>query len=112
MTTQTDITSHSPATDGLTIRPLGTADAAAVATLAERDTTEAPGGQLMGAELGGRLIAAMPLHGDGRGAIADPFSPTADAVAMLEARVQQLRGGSRRKGLRLGGIRLLRGAPS
>lgn len=98
MTNQTHTTQ-----DEMTIRMLGAADAAAVATLAERDSAPLPQLPLLGAELGGKLIAAMPLTGSREQAIADPFSSSADAVALLETRVRQLHGGSRRR-LRLGAL--------
>ena len=40
------------------------------------------------AESDGRLLAAVPF--DGGRAIADPFEPTAEAVALLELRARQI----------------------
>jgi hypothetical protein len=84
-------------------------DERALARLAELDSAAWPHGPALVAESGARIVAALPL-GSGR-AIADPFEPTAELVALLEFRRAQLRrhdeGGRRgvrarmRAGLRL-----------
>ena len=56
-------------------------DAAAIATLAQLDSARPLTGPSFVAENDGRLVAAVSLH-DGR-VVADPFTPTADAVEML-----------------------------
>jgi hypothetical protein len=63
------------------------------------------------AEVGGELVAALPL--DGGDAVADPFRPTAALVEMLTLRAQQLRDGDHqhRRGLRRRIASLLRPAP-
>ena len=66
----------------LTIRPAGWADDAELVRLAALDSARPlAGGQVLVAEAGGRLVAAVSMH-DGR-AVADPFAPSADAVEML-----------------------------
>jgi len=80
-----------PATD-VTIRYAFPEDADAVATLAVVDSQATPEGELLVAEVGGELWAAVSLT-TGQ-AIADPFRPTADVVALLQARARQLRAAS------------------
>jgi hypothetical protein len=63
-------------------------DERALARLAGRDSQPAPRGALLVAEADGELRAALPL--DGRGAVADPFHPTAELVGLLELRRSQL----------------------
>jgi hypothetical protein len=79
--------SHIAAT--LTIRIAAPADVAALDRLAQLDSAprRAPAPTLL-AEVGGELRAALPL--DGGPAIADPFRPTAELVAILAARARQL----------------------
>src|SRR5512139_4105347 len=84
-------------TEQLTIRLLDGADLAALRRLAERDSSPLPAFPLLGAELDGELIAAMPLDG-GSGSIADPFRASADARALLERRARQLRGADSNSG--------------
>jgi hypothetical protein len=70
----------------------------AVAHLAELDSTEPLNGDVLGAELDGRLVAAISLTtGE---TIADPFTHTDQVRSLLEARAEQLRGGASRFGLR------------
>jgi hypothetical protein len=64
-------------------------DERALARLADRDSQKRPAGALLVAETDGEIRAAIPL--DGRGAVADPFHPTADLVCLLELRRSQLR---------------------
>jgi hypothetical protein len=63
-------------------------DERALARLAGRDSQPPPAGALLLAEADGELRAALPL--DGRGAVADPFYPTAELVRLLELRRVQL----------------------
>ena len=72
----------------LTIRSASTADAAALAHLAELDSSSVPAHPLFVAELGDQLIAAVSAR-DGA-AIADPFTRSADAVEILRRRAQQV----------------------
>lgn len=76
----------------LRIRMLEDGDAAEVRRVAERDSSSVPPFPLLGAEVAGRLIAAVRLDGVDEEAVADPFVPTETAVAMLRLRAGQLRG--------------------
>ena len=74
---------------GIVIRRLGGEDLAAVARLAQLDSSPPPEGALLGAEIEGRLLAAISLAtGE---SIADPFSRTGELRALLELRAAQLR---------------------
>jgi hypothetical protein len=90
----------------LTIRRMDRddADADALAELAERDSHEPLTGPVIGAEVEGRLLAAISIvSGD---VIADPFSRTSELRGLLKLRVAQLqgrRGEHRRRGSRLVG---------
>jgi hypothetical protein len=75
----------------ITIRRLDpSADAAALARLAGKDTRPAPQGDVLGAFVDGQLHAAIALV-DGR-VIADPFKPTSELRKLLELRAGQMRG--------------------
>ena len=63
-------------------------DERALARLAGRDSQPVPAGALLVAASDGEIRAALSL--DGRGAIADPFHPTAELVRLLEVRRTQL----------------------
>jgi hypothetical protein len=97
--------------EALTIRMAVSADAAALGRLAELDSAPRPGsGPMLVAEVGGELRAALPL--DGGRAIADPFRPTAELVAVLVGRARQLQASApRRAAPRWGLLRALRAAP-
>ncbi|MDP9187764.1 MAG: hypothetical protein M3O25_00765 [Actinomycetota bacterium] len=89
-------------TSEITIRTLGGADRPALVRLSERDSKRVPAGRLLGAFVGGALVAAVPLAGGA--VVADPFIQTADARSLLQRRWQQLRrsegsGGGRLKRL-------------
>ena len=62
-------------------------DTAALARLAQLDGAPRPVGAALVAELDGEIVAAVPVAG-GR-AIADPFRPTAELVALLNARTRK-----------------------
>ena len=68
-------------TEAITIRRATAADASRVRRLAELDSSTAPTGAAVLAEMHGELVAAVSER-DGA-AIADPFVPTADVVAVL-----------------------------
>lgn len=68
-------------TEAITIRRATEADAGQVRRLAELDSSDVPAGAAVLAEMHGELVAAVSER-DGR-AIADPFVPTADVVALL-----------------------------
>jgi hypothetical protein len=75
-------------------------DAGAIERLATLDCAPVPASRCVVAEVGGTIVAALPLTG-GK-VIADPFRPTAHLVPLLELRAQQLETQShdRRTGLR------------
>jgi hypothetical protein len=79
----------------LRIRQARHTDAAAVAALAALDSSHAPQGDVLLAEVGGELWAAFSME-DGHH-IADPLRPSADAVLMLGQRARQLRRRERRQ---------------
>jgi hypothetical protein len=72
----------------ITVRRAASADQADLARLAALDSASPPRGPALVAEADSRMLAALPL-GAGR-PIADPFEPTAEAVALLELRAAQL----------------------
>jgi hypothetical protein len=85
-----------PATDApLRIRQARHSDAAAVERLAQLDSSRAPRGDVLLAEVGDELWAALSLE-DGH-AVSDPLRPAADAVLVLAHRGRQLRRGARRR---------------
>jgi len=65
-------------------------DERAVRRLAQLDEMTPPQGDVLLAELDGRLVAALPLEG-GR-AVADPFTPTREIVELLVLRAAALGG--------------------
>ena len=90
----------------MTIRRSGVADLGALAGLAALDGARAPREPMLVAETDGRMLAAVPF-GSGP-AIADPFEPTAEVVALLELRAHQIRAvaeSSRRRPGLLGRLR-------
>lgn len=72
----------------LTIRRADAGDALALGRLAQLDSGLYSGTPALIAEAGGHIIAALPL--DGSRPFADPFRRTAQAVAMLKLRRDQL----------------------
>ena len=78
----------------LRIRQARMHDAAAVERLAQLDSSHAPQGDVLLAEVGNELWAAFSID-DGHH-VADPLRPSADAVLMLGQRARQLRRGERR----------------
>jgi hypothetical protein len=87
----------------LTIRQATFADLAAVATLAELDSSTPPRGDVLLAEVGEELWAALSVD-DGH-VVADPLRPSAGAVGVLAERRRQIR---RPRSHRLGALRLAR----
>ena len=89
------------------IRAARGSDGAAIERLAALDSAEVPAGSLLVAEADGRIVAAVATAtGE---AIADPFLPTADVLALLRLRAAGSRripvgrrSHARRRGLRLG----------
>ena len=80
----------------LTLRFADGGDAAALDRLAELDSSHAPRGVVLVAEVGGELWAAVSVD-DPRIAVADPFRPTDGLVALLVERARQLRRAERRR---------------
>jgi hypothetical protein len=81
----------------VTVRRSASGDESGLARLASLDSASPPRGPALIAEADSRMLAALPL-GAGR-AIADPFEPTAELVALLELRRSQIEtaaGGPRR----------------
>jgi len=70
--------------------------------LAELEGRPAPTGRFIVAEVGGTVVAALPLQGGV--ALADPFRATAHLMPLLELRAKQLGGErDRRRGVALWG---------
>ncbi len=78
----------SPVQRPIAIRPDRPEDAPALRRLAALDSSGVPTGPLILAEEDGKLRAAVTI-GTGA-AIADPFAHTADLVALLRIRAEQL----------------------
>ena len=57
--------------------------------IAALDEEARPDGELLVAEVDGKIVAAMSV--DGRRSIADPFEPTAEVLHLLRSRTRQLR---------------------
>jgi len=90
------------------VRRSTSGDEAALARLAALDSASPPRGPALIAEADSRMLVALPL-GSGR-AIADPFRPTAELVALLELRRAQIKSADRAPADRPRGLRsLLRG---
>ena len=85
-----DIEATSPA---VTIRYARPDDALALFDLAELDSSSAPHGIVLVAEVGGRIWAAHSLE-DGH-AIADPFRPTGELAFLLAERARQVASAAR-----------------
>jgi len=73
----------------ITVRRAVAGDLSELSRLAELDSATPPRGPALVAEADSRMLAALPL-GSGR-PIADPFEPTAEIVALLQLRAEQLR---------------------
>ena len=80
----------------ITLRLGSSADEERVRALAMLDGAELPPAPVLLAEVDGQLVAALAL-GEGI-AVADPFHRTADLIALLRARADQLDGTSQRRG--------------
>jgi hypothetical protein len=78
----------STTTETVTIRRAGSQDGVALNLLAMLDSKRPLRGPVLVAESKGLVLAAISLE-DGRVA-ADPFFPTADLVALLQARAERL----------------------
>ena len=73
----------------VTIRAARGSDGFALRRLAELDSREVPAGDLLVAETGDEVVAALSLETGAR--IADPFRRTADVVDLLAYRARRLR---------------------
>jgi hypothetical protein len=73
------------------IRLFAERDIDAIRRLAALDSKPVPIGGVLVAERRGELVAALPL--DGGEALADPFKPTAEVVALLKRRATESRTG-------------------
>jgi hypothetical protein len=89
----------------VTVRRSASGDEPALARLASLDSASPPRGPALIAESDSRMLAALPL-GSGR-AIADPFEPTAELVALLELRREQI-ASAQNEPRRAGRLRALR----
>jgi hypothetical protein len=78
----------------VTIRPAVASDRAALARLAALDSARPLTGDILIAEVHGEHLAAIETAT--ARAIADPFRPTADLVALLSSRVTATRHAGRR----------------
>lgn len=89
-----------------TLRTAAPADRRAVEKLARLDSQAPLRGDVLLAEDDGRPVAAMSL--DDRRVVADPFVPTACAVALLRERAEHLHPDRRRKRHRRAALLLAR----
>jgi hypothetical protein len=83
----------SVASPDVTIRYARPDDALALLDLADLDSSRAPHGIVLVAEVGGRIWAAHSLD-DGH-AVADPFRPTGELAFLLAERARQLNSAAR-----------------
>lgn len=75
--------------EAITIRPLRDGDGTAVERLAELEERPVPPGPLLVADVEGTVEAALALESGE--ALANPFTPSAEIVSLLELRAEQLR---------------------
>jgi len=73
----------------LTIRPADLADLAGLDRLAALDSASPPTGDVIVAEVGGELWAAVEI--DSGAAIADPFRPSGELVELLRLHLSESR---------------------
>jgi hypothetical protein len=86
----------------LTIRKASNSDGGALHKLAALDSSSAPRGDVLVAEVGAELWAAVEVESGA--AIADPFRPSADLVELLRFRADAIRGDRRVDRRRLAGL--------
>jgi hypothetical protein len=72
----------------MTIRELNGEDHESVVRLAQLDSSPTPEGELLGAIVDGRLVAALSVSSGE--SVANPFVPSEGARSMLELRASQL----------------------
>ena len=93
--------------DAIALRLCRVGDEEALARLDALEESTVPSGQLVVAEVDGRIVAALPLAGGAP--LRDPFVRTAHLLRLLELRAAQLtREETRRRGLRPWAFGLLR----
>jgi hypothetical protein len=73
----------------IVIRPAGEHDEAALRRLAQLDGARLPEGELLVAEAGGEVRAALRISD--RAYVADPFWPSKELVRLLDVRARRLR---------------------
>jgi hypothetical protein len=83
-----------PLISAVVIREATEGDRPALARVAQRDSSAVPAGEVLVAESGGEIRAAIEV--DGEVAVADPFRPTAELLDLLRARASQIRRARRR----------------
>jgi len=83
----------------VTIRSAGPADAEAIARLARLDSSRAPSGELIVAEVAGEPWAALSL--DDYHAVADPFRPSGELLFLLVEHARHTQRGRPRERRRL-----------
>ena len=81
-------------TESVMLRLGDAQDADALARLAVLQERPASSGRHVVAEVGGAIVAALPLRGGA--ALVDPFRRTAHIIPLLELRARQLTGSRRR----------------
>jgi hypothetical protein len=86
----------------LTIRKASDSDGVALHRLAALDSSSAPGGDVLIAEVGAEVWAAIEVESGA--AVADPFRPSADLVELLRFRAEAIRGEQRVERRRFGGL--------
>jgi hypothetical protein len=75
--------------NSVTIRHIGPGDVEALRRLASMDSSREPTGEILVADVGGELWAAISV--DDRHTVADPFHPTRELVSLLRERARQVR---------------------
>jgi hypothetical protein len=86
----------------LIIRRASDSDAVALHQLAALDSSSVPRGDVLVAEVGAELWAAVEVESGA--AVADPFRPSADVAELLRFRADAIRGEGRLERRRLGGL--------
>jgi hypothetical protein len=92
-------------TEPITIRHSAGGDRTRVLELAQLDGRAAPAGEMLLAEVGGKLWAAVGIE-DGA-AVADPFEPSGEVEWLLQMRAEQERA-MRAPGSRIGRLMTVR----
>jgi hypothetical protein len=95
-------TEREPEIKNLTIRRATAADEFAVRRLSALDSAFPPTGDVLLAEMGGELWAALSIESGH--AVADPFRRSGDLVELLRFRAEAIRGEGRVERRRFGGL--------